>query len=120
MLPVRLIRSLQGAVLPALFTTVSLLALAAPTAFADSSSAGQPLILDTQRGISDAQSGTVLQTAPLSHERIVQAQPIATPTELTPNSSVPLVVAPYIQLPAGGGTSSAHPTSQPRPTSQSQ
>ena len=60
------------------------------------------MILDTQHGISDGQSGTVLQTAPLSHERIVQAQPMVTPTELTPNSSEPLIVAPYIRVPAGG------------------
>jgi hypothetical protein len=118
MAPVRLICSLRGVVLPALFTTVSMLTLAAPTAFAASSSGGQPLILDTQQGISDGHSGTVLQTAPLSHERIVQAKPIATPTELTPDSSVPIVVAPYIQLPAGGGTSTSRP--QPRPVQHSQ
>jgi hypothetical protein len=121
MAPVRLIRALQGAVVPALLTTVSLLALAAPAAYAASSSDGQPLILDTQHGISDGHSGTVLQSAPLSHERIVQAQPIATPTELTPNSSVPIVVAPYIQLPTGGGTSATPPSKpQPRPVQRSQ
>jgi hypothetical protein len=118
MAPVRLIRSLRGAVVPALFTAVSMLTLVAPTAFAASSGGGQPLILDTQQGISDGHSGTVLQTAPLSHERIVQAKPIATPTELTPDSSVPIVVAPYIQLPAGGGTSTSRP--QPRPVQHSQ
>lgn len=126
MAPVRSIRALQGAVVPALCAAVSLLALASPVAFAASSSGGQPLILDTQHGISDGQSGTVLQTAPLSHERIVQAKPIATPTELTPNSSVPLIVAPYIQLPAGGGgsagggTPAPHTKPQPRPTLPSQ
>ena len=120
MAPVRLIRSLQGAAVPALLATVSLLTLAAPTAFAASSGGGQPLILDTQQGISDGHSGTVLQTAPLSHERIVQAKPIATPTELTPNSSVPIVVAPYIQLPVGGGTSTSHSKPQPRPAQSSQ
>ena len=118
MAPVRLIRSLRGAVVPALFTTVSMLTLAAPTAFAASSSGGQPLILDTQQGISDGHSGTVLQTAPLSHERIVKAKPIATPTELTPNSSVPIIVAPYIQLPAGGGTSTSRPLPRPAQSSQ--
>ncbi|MGA7777489.1 MAG: hypothetical protein WCA85_07225 [Paraburkholderia sp.] len=119
MLPVRLIRSLKSAFVPALFATVSM-TVAAPTAFADSSGAGQPLILDTQHGISDGHSGTVLQTAPLSHQRIVEAQPIASPTELTPNSSTPLIVAPYIQLPAGGGTPAPHPKPQPRPVSPSQ
>jgi hypothetical protein len=120
MAPVQLIRILQGAVIPALFTTASFLALAAaPTAFADG---GKPLILDTQSGISDGQSGTVLQTAPLSHERIVQAKQMATPTELTPNSSVPIVVAPYVQLPAGsgGGTSTSHTKPQPRPAQSTQ
>ncbi|WP_260858530.1 hypothetical protein [Paraburkholderia sp. BCC1885] len=97
---------------------VSLLTLAAPGAFA------APLVLDTQSGISDGHSGTVLQTAPLSHERIVQAKQMATPTELTPNSSVPIVVAPYVQLPAGSGsgngggggsgTSGSHTKPQPR------
>ena len=119
MLPVRLIRSLKGAFVPALFAAVSM-TLAAPTAFAASSSAGQPLILDTQHGISDGHSGTVLQTAPLSHQRIVEAKPIASPTQLTPNSSTPLVVAPYIQLPAGGGTPTPHPKPQPRPVSPPQ
>ena len=71
------------------------------------------MILDSQSGINDGQSGTVLQTAPLSRQPIVGAQPIATPTELAPNSSVPIVVAPYIQLPAGGGTPPPQP--QPRP-----
>jgi hypothetical protein len=93
MAPVRLIRAFQGAVVPALFTATSLLMLGAPAAFADSSSGGKPLILDTQSGISDGHSGTVLQTAPLSHERIVQAKPIATPTELNSNSSTPIIVA---------------------------
>lgn len=120
MAPVRLIRALQGALVAPLFTMVSLLTLAAPGAFA------APLVLDTQSGISDGHSGTVLQTAPLSHERIVQAKQMATPTELTPNSSVPIVVAPYVQLPAGGGsgggngggggsgTSGSHTKPQPR------
>jgi hypothetical protein len=121
MAPVRLIRALPGAVVPTLCAAVSLLALATPMAFAASSSGGQPLILDTQHGISDGQSGTVLQTAPLSRERIVQAQPMATPTELTPNSSVPLIVAPYIQLPVGGGGAPApYPRPQPRPAPPSQ
>jgi hypothetical protein len=120
MAPVRLIRAFQGAVVPALFTAMSLLMLGAPAAFADSSSGGKPLILDTQSGISDGHSGTVLQTAPLSHERIVQAKPIATPTELNSNSSTPIIVAPYVQLPAGGSTSSSHSKSQVRPAQSSQ
>nr|WP_259294982.1 hypothetical protein [Paraburkholderia sp. DHOC27] len=94
----------------------------ASAAFAASASAGQPEILDTQHGISDGHKGTVLQTAPLSHQRIVEAQPIASPTELTPNSSTPIIVAPYIQLPGGngGGTSAPNPRPQPRSVSPSQ
>ena len=71
----------------------------ASTALAASGSARKPLILDSQNGISDGQSGTVLQTAPLSRQPIVRAQSAATPTELAPNSSTPYVVAPYIQVP---------------------
>ncbi|WP_025602951.1 hypothetical protein [Burkholderia sp. WSM2230] len=88
-------------------------ACAASSIFAASSNSRKPVILDTQSGISDGQSGSVLQTAPLSRQPIVEAQPIATPTELAPNSSVPIVVAPYIQLPVGGAT--LQPQLQPQP-----
>ncbi|MGF6759241.1 hypothetical protein [Paraburkholderia sp. GAS42] len=84
------------------------------TSAAFAASGGQPLILDTQRGISDGQSGTVLQNAPLSHAPIVQAQPIAAPTELPTNSSTPIIVAPYVDLQAGGG-GSPYPRPQPQP-----
>ena len=94
----------------------TLLATAFLSSAAIAASGGQPLILDTQRGISDGQSGTVLQTAPLSHAPILQAQPIASPTELPTNSSVPFIVAPYISVPVGGGGSAQpHPTPNPRP-----
>ncbi|MBW0451127.1 hypothetical protein EN871_24260 [bacterium M00.F.Ca.ET.228.01.1.1] len=84
---------------------LSLLATCATSSvFAASSNTRKPVILDTQSGISDGQSGTVLQTAPLSRQPIVEAQPIAAPAELAPNSSVPIVVAPYIELPGGGAT----------------
>jgi hypothetical protein len=104
---VRLLRSL-----PSIATLVWLTAgFFAPTASAASAKAsaasGKPLILDTQTGISDGQSGTVLQTAPLSHAPIVSAQPMASPTELAPNSSTPVVVAPYVQVPGGGSNSSS-------------
>ena len=107
MFPIRLLRFL-----PAFFAVTAALisALTAQVAFAVSTGGGQPLILDTQKGISDGQSGTVLQTAPLSHARIVEAQPIATPTELAPNSSPPVFVAPYIELPTG-----TQPQSTPKP-----
>ncbi|CAG4900197.1 hypothetical protein R52603_05238 [Paraburkholderia saeva] len=87
--------------------------LAASAVFA--ASGGQPLVLDSQHGISDGQSGTVLQTAPLSHAPIVQAQPIAAPTELSTNSSTPIFVAPYVDVQAGGGSPHPHPHPQPHP-----
>lgn len=69
--------------------------------------AGQPLILDTQRGISDGQSGLVLQNAPLSHEPMVQA---VQPAGIAPDSSPPYIVAPYVEVPGGG-----RPNPSPRP-----
>ncbi|SEC80337.1 hypothetical protein SAMN02787142_1985 [Burkholderia sp. WP9] len=94
---------------------------AASSASAASASTRKPVILDSQNGISDGQSGTVLQTAPLSRQPIVEAQPIATPTELAPNSSIPIVVAPYIPLPVGGATSRpTQPQPQPHPAPRSQ
>ena len=97
-----------------LFRTTAVVALLAwvSASHAASAAGGQPLILDTQRGIIDGQGGTVLQTAPLSHARIVEAQPIATPEELAPNSSPPLIVAPYIQVPGG---QQPYPAPQPHP-----
>jgi len=89
---------------------------AASTAFAASPTSRPPLVLDTQGGISDGQSGTILTTGPLSHSRIVEAQPIAAPEELAPNGAPPYIVAPYIQLP--GATQPPYPnpsTPQPRP-----
>lgn len=111
MLPVRSLRSILVATVAASLTTD----FAVPASFAASSNTGKPLILDTQSGISDGQSGTVLQTAPLSRARIVEAQPMAAPTELAPNSSIPIIVAPYIQLPGGGGVPQPQPQLQPRP-----
>jgi hypothetical protein len=92
---------------------------AASNAFATPDSARRPAIVDSQGGIINGQSGTVVQTGPLSWQPIVGAQPIATPTELAPpESSIPIVVAPpYIQLPAGGG---APPRPQPLPLPPSQ
>ncbi|HEY4802752.1 MAG TPA: hypothetical protein VIH96_09045 [Paraburkholderia sp.] len=76
-----------------------------------SAHAGQPLILDTQMGISDGQPGQVLQNAPLSHEPMVQA---VQPAGLAPDSSQPYIVAPYVEVPAGGG-SGGRPNPPPRP-----
>jgi hypothetical protein len=110
----RPVRSLHSA-LAALLITVCFV----PATFAASTTARKPVILDSQGGINDGQSGTVLQTAPLSRQPIVEAQPIAAPAELAPNSSVPIVVAPYVQLPGGGGMAppqpQPHPQPQPRP-----
>jgi len=89
-------------------------ASAASAALAASPTNRQPLVLDTQSGISDGQGGTVLQTAPLSHSRIVEAQPIAAPEELPANGSAPYIVAPYIQVP--GTTPAPYPPPQPQPT----
>ncbi|CAB3796679.1 hypothetical protein [Paraburkholderia caffeinilytica] len=117
MLPARSLKSVLAIAVAATLTTV----FAVSTTFAaSSSSARKPVILDSQSGISDGQSGTVLQTAPLSRQPIVGAQPIATPTELAPNSSVPYVVAPYIPVPVGGGTQSSQPQSQPRSVPRAQ
>lgn len=79
----------------------------------------RPVILDSQGGIYDGQGGTMLQTGPLSRQPIVGAQPIAAPVELAPpDSSTPMVVAPYIQVPVGGGGSTSRP--QPRPLLRTQ
>jgi hypothetical protein len=93
---------------------------AASAAFAATSTNRQPLVLDTQGGISDAQGGIVLQTAPLSHSRIVEAQPIAAPEELPANGSAPYIVAPYIQLPGAGPAPYPPPTPRPLPVPRSQ
>jgi len=99
----------------------SLLAAAAFTSLAaHAASGGQPLILDTQRGISDGQSGTVLQNAPLSRQPIVEAAPAQQPQQLAPDASMPIYVAPYIQYPTNGGPApypapGPHPTPRPAP-----
>lgn len=73
----------------------------APPAMAD----GKPLILDTQTGINDGQSGIVLQNAPLSRKPIVEAQPMAAPVQLEESSAQPpVIVSPYIQLPGVGAS----------------
>ncbi|MBU6487945.1 MAG: hypothetical protein KGQ57_08980 [Burkholderiales bacterium] len=58
---------------------------------------GQPLVLDSQTGVHDGQSGLVLQNAPFSRAPMVPAQQLPTPTELDSTSGQPpIVVAPYI------------------------
>ncbi|MFL9933442.1 hypothetical protein P0D88_30515 [Paraburkholderia sp. RL18-103-BIB-C] len=85
---------------------------AASNAFATPDSARRPVIIDSHGGINNGQSGSVVQTGPLSWQPIVGAQPIAAPVELAPEPSPPIMVAPYIQLPVGGGSP---PRPQPRP-----
>jgi hypothetical protein len=90
------------------------LPMAAQNALAQSN--GKPIVLDSQNGISDGQSGIVLQTAPLSHQPMVAATPAAAPVELPPDSSPPIVVQPYIGLPVGGASAPRpvyHPRSSP-------
>ncbi|MGU7785360.1 hypothetical protein [Burkholderia sp. PU8-34] len=80
--------------------------------------ATQPLVLDTQRGIQDGKSGLLLQTAPLSSEPIVEPAKMRAPAEQTPGTSIPLFVAPYINVPGWGtppaGQSKPVPQPQPR------
>lgn len=75
----------------------------------------KPLILDTQRGIQDGTGGLVLQTAPLSTEPIVEPAGMRTPAGQTPNTSVPLFVAPYINVPAWGAPPVNQQRLAPRP-----
>ncbi|MEC5408085.1 hypothetical protein VOM14_21255 [Paraburkholderia sp. MPAMCS5] len=112
------IRSLKPA-LPVVAVSLAMVC-AMSSALAASSHSRQPLILDSQNGISDGESGTILQTAPLSRQPIVEARPIASPVELAPNSSVPFVVAPYIRLPVGGSAAGATPQPQSRPVPRPQ
>jgi hypothetical protein len=67
---------------------------------------GPPVLLDTQTGVHDGQSGLVLQNAPLSREPMVPMQQLAAPTQVdsgAANGQPPIVVAPYIALPGPGG-----------------
>jgi hypothetical protein len=110
------VRSLKSALTAAIAASLTV-AFAGTPAFAAPDDVRRPVILDSQHGTNDGQSGFVWQTAPLSRQPIVSAQPMATPTELPPGPSVPIVVSPYVQLPAGG---TRPPRPQPRPTPGSQ
>ncbi|SMG28652.1 hypothetical protein SAMN06265784_102784 [Paraburkholderia susongensis] len=107
----QLFKSVLTTAVAAALTTVC----AVPGAFAASTasdSARRPVTLDTLGGVNNGQSGTVLMSAPPSVQPIVAAPSIAAPVELPRESSPPFVVAPYIQLPAGGGVP---PRPMPRP-----
>ncbi|EDZ99034.1 conserved hypothetical protein [Burkholderia sp. H160] len=82
--------------------TLAILCVASD-AFAVSDNDRRPVILDTLGGVNNGQSGTVLLSSPAQPQPIVAAPPIPAPVELPQESSPPFVVAPYIQLPAGGG-----------------
>jgi hypothetical protein len=112
---VRPIKSLLAVAAAASLTTV----FVASTTYAASDNTRRPVILDSQGGIYDGQGGTMLQTGPLSREPIVGARPIAAPAELAPpESSTPMVVAPYIQVPVGGGSTPPRPQPRPMPRTQ--
>ncbi|POR49099.1 hypothetical protein B0G62_11283 [Paraburkholderia eburnea] len=82
---------------------VVLTAAAVALASAGAHAAGKPLILDTERGINDGQSGTVLQNAPLSHQPMVQMKSLPTLNGNGTDGSQPIIVAPYVEVPGGGG-----------------
>ncbi|MCC8401376.1 hypothetical protein LJ655_05605 [Paraburkholderia sp. MMS20-SJTN17] len=84
----------------------------ASDAFAVSDNDRRPVILDTLGGVNNGQSGTVLLNSPADPQPLVGAPPISAPVELPQESSPPFVVAPYIQLPPGGGVPQG---STPRP-----
>ncbi|RKU02770.1 hypothetical protein C7H84_12970 [Burkholderia sp. Nafp2/4-1b] len=96
---------------PHLILAMAVLVHAAAAGAATSS---RPLILDTQRGIQDGKGGLVLQTAPLSSEPIVEPAGMRTPAGQGPNSSVPVFVAPYINVPGWGGSQGNQPRPAPR------
>ncbi len=82
---------------------------------AGAATSSKPLILDTQRGIQDGKGGLVLQTAPLSSEPIVEPAGMRAPAGQAPNTSVPLFVAPYINVPGWGAPPANQPRLAPRP-----
>ncbi|WP_374192410.1 hypothetical protein [Trinickia acidisoli] len=83
---------------------------------------GQPLVLDTQTGIHDGQSGFVLQNAPLSRAAIVPAQQLPTPDQSNDATSgqPPIIVAPYVAVPGAKGTAQAPAASSRMPPANRQ
>ncbi|KVE33524.1 hypothetical protein WS68_12145 [Burkholderia sp. TSV86] len=76
-------------------------------------SGGAPLILDTQSGIHDGQSGVVLRNAPLSSAPIVESARPASIMALPPAVTTPMVIIPYIEVPGAPAPYTA-PVLQPR------
>ena len=69
---------------------------------------GEPLVLDTQTGIHDGQSGLVLQNAPLSRAPMVPAQQLPTLQQSgATDAQSPIIVAPYVALPGANGAAPA-------------
>ncbi|SAL02431.1 hypothetical protein [Caballeronia ptereochthonis] len=67
---------------------------------------GEPLVLDTQSGIHSGVGGTVLQSGPLGGPGMV---PMATLPEFPQQAEPPIVVAPYVEFPAGQGSVPVQP-----------
>ena len=108
---VRSLQTLRSVIAAAALATFAPLCVT-PDAFAVSDNDRPPVLLDTLGGVNNGQSGTVLLSSPPAPEPIVAAPAIPAPVELPQESSPPIVVAPYIQLPAGGGVP---PRPMPRP-----
>ncbi|WP_322106662.1 hypothetical protein [Paraburkholderia sp. J41] len=66
---------------------------------ANALAAGQPLILDSQRGINDGQPGVVLQNATLGSRQMVPMQQLG---GVEPPQQ-PYIVAPYVDASGGNG-----------------
>lgn len=99
---VRSLHALRSVMAAATMATLATLCVTSD-AFAVSDNDRPPVMLDTLGGVNNGQSGTVLLSSPAVPQPIVAAPPIEAPVELPQETSPPLVVAPYIQLPAGGG-----------------
>ncbi len=100
------------------FAAIILLStLGSTTANAAPEAGNQPLILSTQRGISDGQrNATVLHTGPLAGAGVMATQPISPyyDHQINGPAPYPVIVAPYIHVP--GFTPHPNP---PRPVPRS-